>query len=251
MTNARKLAFVGAAGAIAAVAVFMGMRAVCRQAGGAAGEPHGVKYAKGSFAERAANRYSHLPPEERRLAIAIQDSCDAENLSDLRGYAKEARGVDNQEVRLAAVEALVWFEAKAIDDLLAWFDDPDAEVATAARDGFDTALSMIESPARRLQYAERVLSTKLDADFRESLMTQFVGAANELVDDGENERRAARYRREVVRMLAAMIDNPDAAVSGCGKDMYREITGAPWAGLEDAKKYIADPDAYSESATEK
>ena len=247
--NVRYSAVAFVAGLIAASAAIVAVK-MHKHRESASVDGDGVRYAEGSYAYRAANRYAHLPEKDRKIAEAIQSACDEENPAEMKKLSDLAKNSANVEVRSAAVDALVWFDARFIEELIGWFGDSNSEIAETARNGFDMALPQIESPYRRLLLSERVLKMKIDGEFRDAIEMQFVSAANDLMDADEEADRSEKTRRQMVRKLIAMISDTDPEVSASAKRMYKEITSGSWKNTEDAEKYIKDPDKYASEASE-
>ncbi len=190
--------------------------------------------------------YSELPPEERKLAKAVQDALDEDDFNGVQKAAQEALKCANPDVRRDAVDALAWFGEKALADLTPLMSDRDEDVAQAAIDGWEQGLSEIEEPSDRLNISYLALSALQDENALEAISSQFSYAATDYIDGTDDEKVERERRVEVVQSLVDMISSPNAKTSKAGKELYEEVTGNRWINLEEAEKYVANPDEYEE-----
>ena len=197
-----------------------------------------------------AHQFDHLPPAERRQAEAIQKACDDENLEALRKVVSEVVSSTNAELRLSAVEALGWFDHRVAEDFEVWFGDADENVAETAAGGWDSAITQIESPRRKITLTAKVLAMDVRPELRESASIQFAGAANELIDGAESDQEGRMARRRVMSIVIGLIESPKAEIAKTGRELYEEITGGAWKDRAAAEKYVADADRYMDDAAE-
>ena len=79
-----------------------------------------------------------------------------------------------------------------------------------------------------------------------------IDAANDRIDSESNERKASEKRVEAVQMLVDIIEDTKAKKANVSKakELYSDISGHEWNGIEEAEKYLADPDNYDPDAAD-
>ena len=75
---------------------------------------------------------------------------------------------------------------------------------------------------------------------------QFANAATELIDEEEDETRASQKRTEVVQVLVDIIEGGKPARAEAAREIYEDVTGNKWISVNEAEKYLKDPDNYEE-----
>lgn len=206
---------------------------------------------KGRVLQRAL--FDHLPAEERKLCEALQEAVDADNLEKTLQAVAKMVSCTNAEVRAHAVDALGWFGASALPELTLLMGDRDEDVAQSAINAWEVSVMEIDDAGTRLKVSEMALQAISNKDALQFIGSQFSIAATELIDGAEDEDAASDRRVKVVQSVVDMIDSPNAQLSEVGRGLYEEITGNEWLGVEEAEKYLADPDNYeppSETAGE-
>lgn len=188
--------------------------------------------------------FEHLSGEDRKLANTIQDALDNEDFEATSKLANEALKSDNAEVRQHAVEALGWFGEQALPELTAWMSDPDEDVAQAAMSQWSSALSEVEKPLDRFNIAFAAFQTISDADNLETIGQELSNTASELIDGEDNEKVASQRRVEIVQLLAETIIDGAEKNSAAAREAYEDITGNSWISVEEAEKYLQDPENY-------
>lgn len=188
--------------------------------------------------------FDGLPPAERKLCEDIQAALDDEDLERTLAAAAKAMDCENPEVRSHVVDALGWFGPDALPELVMMMGDKDEDVARSATDAWELGLTEIDDAKLRLDVSGMALKAVLNKDALESIGSQFSIAATELIDGEEDEKAASAARVKVVQKLADMIDSRQAALAGMGRELYEEITGNEWRGVEEAELYLRDPDNY-------
>lgn len=207
-----------------------------------AGAAKGTKQA-GNRRKKAAADHVFSKKDEALIA-AVQDALDAEDFARTVRAAEAALKSADPQVRLEAVEALGWFDEKALPELTSCMADPDEEVAEAARDHWEGALSLVESPRERASIATMALGTITDTDSLTMIGSQFTNAATEIIDGAENESAMSKARVEFVQFVVDMINSDKKAQSTVAREMYEDLTGNTWINVEEAEKYLRDPDNY-------
>lgn len=201
------------------------------------------KKAKRAFGRSSAvDTYS---PEDRKLADAVQAGLDDDDFEQTRKAAAEAMKSENPDVRQEAVEALGWFEDKALVDLTRAMADKNADVAESARGHVENALMGMEDDDRAVALASEYV--KLFAD-DEDAVTMFAGvlssAGSRIIDpddsdSAEDVAKAKENRAGIVGIVAEMIDK-GGKLAEKGKELYEEISGDEWAGRAAADKWADD-----------
>lgn len=179
-----------------------------------------------------------------RISDAIRKALENDDLAATLTAAQKALDSSNPEVRMAAVDALAWFGSDALPELTVFMADADAEVAKSAMAHWELGVSQVDSAKEKTETTMLALATLKDMDVLEDVGMHFCGAANELIDGEEDESVAAEYRQQVVEWLVTLIEGEDEAQSVAAMEMYEGISSSPWLGVEEAEKYLADPDNY-------
>lgn len=185
-------------------------------------------------------------PADQRLSDAIQDALDKEDLDAVVASAEKALKSPNPDVRHDAVDALGWFGEQALAELTVWMADADEEVAQAAMDHWEEGVSELEDANERLQTALFALNTLTDKDALTMIGSQFANAATDLIDEEDDEARASQKRTEVVQALVDMIEGGKEAHAEAAREIYEDVTGNKWISIDEAEKYLRDPDNYEE-----
>ena len=185
-------------------------------------------------------------PADQRLSDAIQDALEKEDFDAVAAAAEKALKSPNPDVRRDAVDALGWLGEKALAELTIWMADADEDVAQAAMDHWEEGVSEIEDANERLQTSLFALNTLTDKDALTMIGGQFANAATELGDEEEDETRASQKRTEVVQVLVDMIEGGKTAHAEAAREIYEDVTGNKWISVEEAEKYLRDPDNYEE-----
>ena len=188
--------------------------------------------------------FDHMPEADRKLANNIQDALDDEDLEEISALAEEAQKSENPELRQHAVEALGWFGEEALPELTVWMSDPDEDVAQEAMNQWTSALSEVEKAEDRFEIAFAAFRTISDVNNLESIGTEISNAATELIDGAPNEEAASKQRVNVVQLLAEMIVDGPEKNGNAAKEAFEDITGSKWISVDEAEKYLQDPDNY-------
>ena len=185
-----------------------------------------------------------LPEKDRRLASNVQSALDEGDFSNVLRAATAALNSQKAEVRQSAVEALAFFGEKSIAELTPFMADEDEDVAEAARNAWELALSEIDSPKERLNASILVLETITDKDTLDFIGAQFSNTAAELIDGASDSEKSDSRRSEIVEALADIIENGKKNNSDAGKEIYEDITGHEWISRAETRLYLSDPDNY-------
>ncbi|MGN0854726.1 MAG: hypothetical protein ACI4R9_04315 [Kiritimatiellia bacterium] len=164
---------------------------------------------------------AQLSDRERALAVQLADAIDNEDLATLKALSGEVRGSENDELRSRMVDALSWFEDKALVELTQYLCDRNPEIAKAAFNAWDSAVEMVDDEKFRVEAATMVMQTLTDED---SLRL----AATKLESAGD-----ARGALKAAVDIAA--DEGNAAAVAVAREVYEFITGEDWPGLALAK----------------
>ena len=217
-----------------------------RRAGGRKPTHHAGKpsASKRNVKEMPLDIFEHLTGKDRRYAEAIQDALDADDFKATLAAVNSAMKSKNPEVRESAVEALAWFGEDALPELTGAMADPDEDVANAAENAWELALQEINEADRRFSIAAAALRTPFKKDHLMTICSQMTGAAMEMIDNEEDAKKANEIRVMVVQTLVDIMDSGRAANVEQAKEAYEEITGSEWRSIEEAERYLADPENY-------
>ena len=197
--------------------------------------------------------------EDRKLADAVQAALDDDNLEQTRKAAAKAMKSENPEVRQEAVDALGWFDDKALVDLTKAMADKNADVAESARSHVENALMGMEDDDRAF-----VLASEYVKQFAEDeeAVTMFAGvlssAGSRIIDpddtdSAEDVAKAKGNRAGIVDIVDEMIGK-GGKLAEKGRELYEEIAGDAWTDRAAADEWANDieepqsEEAESESA---
>lgn len=206
----------------------------------------GKRPAKGAkAARRLVDPLASLSGADRKLYDAVQEALDADDFERTRAAALKAYQSENPDVRLQAVEALGWFGEKSLVDLVTMMADTNEEVAQAAANAWEVGLTDIADASLKFSIAQTALGAIGNPDTLTLVGAQFAASAMELIDAAADEKTAARRRVEAVQalvdLMGASATSKRAEVS---RELYEEITGHRWVGLDEAERYLRDPENY-------
>ena len=185
-------------------------------------------------------------PADQKLSDAIQDALEKEDFPAVVAAVEKALKSRNPDVRREAVDALGWFGEKALAELTVWMADADEDVAQAAMDHWENGVSELEDANERLQTSLFALNTLTDKDALTMIGSQFANAATELIDEEEDEEKALQKRTEVIQALVDMIESDKPSCAAAAREIYEDVTGNRWISVDEAEKYLRDPDNYEE-----
>ena len=157
--------------------------------------------------------YDELPTaKDRETAKKIQDALDNEDLAGVKAMVDAALQSDSSEVRQHAVDALGWFDQKAIADLTKFLSDKDPDVAQSAFNHWDSAIDMVENESFKLTVAKEAMKSLKDPDMLENVATKLKSA--------DDEPAAVDAIMDVLRSV-----KPDSAAATSAKEAYEFVTG--------------------------
>lgn len=177
--------------------------------------------------------YDNLPPKDRETAKKIQDALDNEDFEGVKAMVDAALKSDSSEVRQHAVDALGWFDQKAIADLTKFLSDKDSDVAQSAFNHWDSAVDMVEDDGFKIAVATEAMKTLRDSDMLENVSSKLKGA--------EDEKAAVRAVLDILRNVKG--DSPAATTA---KEAYEFITGEEFRGDGAALLWIAKKSQQSD-----
>ena len=195
---------------------------------------------------RMADPLEDLSPTDRALYTAVQDALDAEDLEKTKLAAEEAYKSMNPDVRLQAVEALGWFGPKGLAELTPMMADANEDVAQAATDAWELGLADIEDADSRFAISQMALTSIRNSQSLVTIGAQFVAAATDLIDGTPDEEKALNYRVQAVQTIVDMLDGAgeNSSRADVTKDIYEDLTGHVWQGINEAERYLQDPENY-------
>ena len=190
------------------------------------------------------DEFANFTPEEKKVAISIQDAIDSDNFEAVMAAMQKAAVSTNSLLRQSAVEAMGWFGEKALVEITPFMADPDEDVSEAAVNAWEMALSEVDSAKARLGFAKLVLATSATADSLAIIGGIYSAAANEYIDEVEDEAKATARRIEVLQPIIDIMGGERQKNSDVCKEIYEDITGFEWIDLDEANLYVSDPDNY-------
>ena len=193
---------------------------------------------------KAADIFKGLTGADRSLAEAIQDALDEDDFKKVCSLAESVMKHENPEVRRLAVEALGSFGEEALPELTVWMSDPNEEVAQEAMSQWSGGLAEVEKPENRYDIALAAFKTISDADTLGTIGMELSYAANELIDNEEDEAVASKRRIGVIQSLGEIILGGQEKNAAAAREAYEDITGNRWISVEEAEKYLRDPENY-------
>ena len=199
---------------------------------------------KRSVKEMPLDIFEHLTGKDRRYAEAIQEALDADDFKATLAAVNSAMKSKNPEVRERAVEALAWFGEDALPELTGAMADPDDDVANAAENAWEAVLQEIEEPDSRFSIVASVLQSPFKRDHLVTIFSQFTSAATEMIDNEEDMAKAHANRVMVIQALVDIMGTGLVQNMQQAQEAYQEITGNEWMSIEEAERYLADPENY-------
>lgn len=188
--------------------------------------------------------FEGMSPEDRKLAESVQEALDSDDHKAIIKASVKALASANADVRREAVEALGWCGQDALAELTGVLADPDETVRDLAINNWECALAEVESPKLRFSTALSVMGTITYPDAIDSISGQFGTAAQEYIDEVEDEEEQSNRRVEVVQQLLDIIEGPKEICAEKAREAYNDLTGYEWMGIEEAEKYLSNPDDY-------
>ena len=191
-----------------------------------------------------ASIFARLSAGDRKLCESVQEAMDANDCSKTIELCTALMASSDPAARSHAVDALGWFGMEALPELTTLMGDPDEDVAQSAINAWESGILEIDDPAVRLKISNMALNALFSKDALQSIGAQFSVAATEYIDAEEDEAAACNRRIKVIQAVVDMIESPKNQLAGVGRELYEEITGHEWRGIEEAERYLDDPDNY-------
>ena len=213
-----------------------------------------AKRGRDAFKRKAAfvDTYS---PKDRKLADAVQAALDDENLEQVRKNAAEAMKSENPDVRQEAVDALGWFEDKALVDLTRAMADKNAAVAESARSHVENALMGMEDDDRAFVLASEYVKMFAGDDEAVTMFSGVLSSAGSRIidpddpDSAEDVAKAKGNRAGIVDIVAEMIGKGGKSEEK-GREIYEEIVGEKWTDRATADAWAEDIEEPEAGGTE-
>ena len=188
--------------------------------------------------------FARMSDKDRTLCEAVQSALDANDSQKTIELCSSLVQSSDPAARMHAVDSLGWFGAEALPELTTLMGDPDEDVAQSAINAWESSIFEIDDSADRFKITNMALNALYSRDALQFIGSQFSIAATEYVDAAEGENAVFNRRVEVVQAIVDMIGSQNSALSKVGRDLYDEITGHEWESLDEAERYLADPDNY-------
>ena len=186
--------------------------------------------------------YSKFSPADRKIAKALQDALDDDNFDAVVAAAEKAARSTDPELRQNAVEALGWYGEDALPELTVLMSDKDEDVAQAAMNQWELAVSEIDDSARQFAVTMAAFSTLKDRDALTMLGGLVANAATDIIDSDDDH--ADENRLMVVQALTDIIEGGSPVNAEQAKEVYSDVTGNDWVSVDEAEKYLLNPDNY-------
>ena len=162
-----------------------------------------------------------LTGKDKEIARKVSDALDEEDLATIKGLVRDAAASRNTEVRQQMVDALGWFDTKAIADLTLFLADPDADVAQSAFNHWDSAVDMVDDESFKVTVAKDAMKSLKDPDMLENVSSKLKAA--------EDEGAAVDAVVDILRNV-----KEDSAAAKIAKESYEFITGEEFKSLSEA-----------------
>ena len=185
-----------------------------------------------------------LSPADKKSLLAIEKAIDKEDLDSLLKLLSEVSASTNAEVRQEFVAGLGWFGKDALAEITPFMADPDEDVAEAARNAWELALSEIGPAKERLNAAIMALEVIADEDSLALIGSQFANTATELIDASDDTEVVNARRTEIVMAVESLIQSEKEANSAAARAVFEDITGHEWVSADETRMYLSDPDNY-------
>lgn len=191
-----------------------------------------------------ASMFARLSDADRELCESVQEAMDANDGGKTIELCSTLMASSDPAARSHAVDALGWFGVEALPELTTLMGDPAEDVAQSAINAWESGILEIDDPAVRLKISNMALSALVSKDALQSISAQFSMAATEYIDAEEDEDAACEKRSKVIQAVVDMIESPKNQLADAGRELYEDITGHEWQGIEEAERYLDDPDNY-------
>ena len=176
----------------------------------------------GIFRDSDGNPYG---PEDQKIMSAAAAAIEKDDLEVARSLAESALASSNAELRAAVVDALGWFGEDAMAELTPFMSDRDPEVAEAAVSHWKDALQEIDEDGMKAGVVEMSLKALADKELLEDVADELIGI-DELA---------------AIQVIANVIeDGGSAAASAAVQEVYDNITGEKWSGVDAAEAWLQE-----------
>jgi len=165
-----------------------------------------------------------LSPADRKTLKMIEKAMEDEDIKILKAAVPAAAKSKSDEVRSETVDALAWFGAKTMDDLLPFLADPNEDIAENAFNGWTAALGEVEDESRKCAMIEEVMQILTNEESQETLVMELNNCEDILA------------LQSVVNLIQC--GNPSAVKVALGH--YEFMTGEEFTTLEAAEAWAAE-----------
>lgn len=162
-----------------------------------------------------------LTGKDKEIARKVSDALDEEDWETIKGLVRDAAASKNPEVRQQMVDALGWFDTKAIADLTVFLGDRNGDVAESAFNHWDSAVDMVEDEGFKVTVAREAMKSLKDPDMLDNVASKLRAA--------ENESAAVDAVVDILRNVQA-----DSAAATAAKEAYEFITGEEFKSVSEA-----------------
>ncbi len=165
-----------------------------------------------------------LSPQDRECVTAMQSALDAEDYRALIPLVTAAARSANADVRHRAVEALQWFDRKALAELTMFMADSDDDVRSTACDAWTAALSQVEDAEEKGALVASAMEVLTDSDQLESMVMEI----NDLPNSAQMD------------ILTRLIEGGNKAAAEVAREHYEFLTSEPYEGIDAARKWLQE-----------
>lgn len=152
--------------------------------------------------------FDDLSDKDRKTARLVQKAIDNENYEDLKALLNDVKSA-SPEVREQYVDGLSWYGKNALEEITAFIQDPDKEVARTAFNHWDGAISSIEEEWFKMPIVEAAMNAITDPEMLEDMGMHFRSSDDEsiavkslmrIVEHSKN-KEAQRVAREAYEFI--------------------------------------------------
>ena len=158
------------------------------------------------------------------LSEKIEAAVEEEDVKKFLSLLEKARNSSNAEVRLDAVEGLVWFGADYLSELMGFVGDPDEQVREAALDGCDLFIGEIEDEKLRADTIQKFAAHLWDRTILKTMLAKLESVKESIALDA----------------LYEIIRDGSPAAREAAKEEYSHITGSPFTSFKQIRQHQGD-----------
>ncbi|MBR0197096.1 MAG: hypothetical protein IJQ34_03090 [Kiritimatiellae bacterium] len=170
------------------------------------------------------DEWEDYAPEDQRRMEAMEIAMSEENLDSLIAMIPDVMASTNSAVRKEIVDSLDWFGEKAALELLPFMADSDEEVAGAAADAWQRAISEVEDEKYKLSLVENSMMAIKNKDALETICDELIGG-----DD-----------LAALQVLINIIGSENEVAREVAIEQYSFITGEDYVDFQTAEQWVQE-----------